>query len=275
MSDFNSLVEFIKVNAVAYAIRIAAAVVIFVIGKYIAKAISSVAFKGMVKTRMDETLSRFLKNVIYALLYVIVIIAALNSLGVQTASLVAVLGAAGLAIGLSLKDQVANFGAGVLIIMLRPFKVGDLVSTGGLLGVVEDIQIFQTIMKTYDNLTVMVPNSKIMGGDITNYTMKGTRMIPLVMGISYSDDIKTAKNVLLEIMNAHEKIFKDPAPSAGVLELADSSVNIYARSWVNNADWWEVKTELLESMKYGLEAAGITIPFPQMDVHVAKEEKEA
>lgn len=275
MNGLEGVLEFIKINATAYALRFMAAILIFLIGKYLAKFFASLFFKAMQKTRMDETLSGFLKNVIYAMLFAVVIIAALNTLGVQTTSLVAVMGAAGLAVGLSLKDQISNFGAGVLIVMLRPFKSGDLVTVAGQIGVIESIQIFQTIMKTYDNLTIMIPNSNIMNGEIINYSLKGTRMIPLVIGISYGDDIKKAKNIMLETMKAHEKVLKDPEPTAGVLELGDSSVNLFARSWVETADWWTTKADLLESIKTDLEAGGITIPFPQMDIYVHKTETES
>jgi small conductance mechanosensitive channel len=275
VNGLEGVLEFIKINATAYALRFMAAILIFLIGKYLAKFFASLFFKAMQKTRMDETLSGFLKNVIYAMLFAVVIIAALNTLGVQTTSLVAVMGAAGLAVGLSLKDQISNFGAGVLIVMLRPFKSGDLVTVAGQIGVIESIQIFQTIMKTYDNLTIMIPNSNIMNGEIINYSLKGTRMIPLVIGISYGDDIKKAKNIMLETMKAHEKVLKDPEPTAGVLELGDSSVNLFARSWVETADWWTTKADLLESIKTDLEAGGITIPFPQMDIYVHKTETES
>ncbi|QAR32155.1 mechanosensitive ion channel [Geovibrio thiophilus] len=275
MTNYEKILEQITAHAADYALRIVAAILIFYFGKYIAKFLSRVAHRGMKKTHMDETLAGFLKNVIYAMLFAVVIIASLNSLGVQTTSLVAVMGAAGLAVGLSLKDQVANFGAGVLIVMLRPFKVGDIVTTAGQTGSVLTIQVFQTILKTFDNLTIMIPNSNVMNGEIINFSLQGTRMIPLVIGISYGNDIKKAKDIMLETMSAHEKVLKDPAPSAGVLELADSSVNLFARSWVETGDWWNVKADLLEDIKINLTKGGISIPYPQMDIYIHKPEEEA
>ncbi len=262
-------------HAADYSLRLLAAVLIFYFGKYIAKFLSRVAHRAMKKTNIDETLAGFLRNVIYAMLFAVVVIASLNSLGVQTTSLVAVMGAAGLAIGLSLKDQVANFGAGVLIVMLRPFKVGDTVTLAGQTGTVLTIQVFQTILKTFDNLTIMIPNSSVMNGTITNFSLQGTRMIPLIIGISYGSDIKKAKDIMLETMRSHEKVLKDPEPTAGVLELADSSVNLFARSWVETGDWWATKADLLENIKVNLTNGGVEIPFPQMDVYIHKTEEEA
>ncbi len=275
MIDYEKIVSLITAHAADYALRIVAAVLIFYFGKYLAKFLSRVAHKAMKKTNMDETLAGFLKNVIYAMLFAVVVIASVNALGVQTTSLVAVMGAAGLAVGLSLKDQVSNFGAGVLIVMLRPFKAGDVVTLAGQTGTVLTIQVFQTILKTYDNLTIMIPNSSVMNGEIINFSLQGTRMIPLVIGISYGSDIKKAKDIMLDTMREHEKVLKDPAPSAGVLELADSSVNLFARSWVETGDWWATKAELLENIKINLTNGGVEIPFPQMDIYFHKPEEEA
>ena len=275
MIDYEKIIAQISIHAADYALRIVAAVLIFYFGKYLAKFLSRVAHKAMKKTNMDETLAGFLKNVIYAMLFAVVVIASLNALGVQTTSLVAVMGAAGLAVGLSLKDQVSNFGAGVLIVMLRPFKAGDVVTLAGQTGTVLTIQVFQTILKTYDNLTIMIPNSSVMNGEIINFSLQGTRMIPLVIGISYGSDIKKAKDIMLDTMREHEKVLKDPAPSAGVLELADSSVNLFARSWVETGDWWATKAELLENIKINLTNGGVEIPFPQMDIYFHKPEENA
>lgn len=275
MINYEKLLEQIMAHAADYSLRLLAAVLIFYFGKYIAKFLSRVAHRAMKKTHMDETLAGFLRNVIYAMLFAVVVIASLNSLGVQTTSLVAVMGAAGLAIGLSLKDQVANFGAGVLIVMLRPFKVGDTVTLAGQTGTVLTIQVFQTILKTFDNLTIMIPNSSVMNGTITNFSLQGTRMIPLIIGISYGSDIRKAKDIMLETMRSHEKVLKDPDPTAGVLELADSSVNLFARSWVETGDWWATKADLLEHIKINLTNGGVEIPFPQVDVYIHKTEEEA
>ncbi|WP_022851222.1 mechanosensitive ion channel family protein [Limisalsivibrio acetivorans] len=268
----NTYIDYLKVYVYPYAVDILAALLIFFIGRMLIRKISDLVYKMMQKSKLDETLAIFLKNILYTILFAAIIIAALNKLGIPTASLVAVLGAAGLAIGLSLKDSVSNFGAGVLIIMLRPFKAGDFVNIAGQMGVVENIQVFQTVLKTFDNLTIYIPNSTIMGTEIVNYTARETRMVNLIIGISYDDDIKKARDIMMETMAAHENTHDDPAPVTGVLELGDSSVNIFARSWVDTPNWWQTKTDLLQQIKENLEAGGITIPFPQMDVHIQKEE---
>jgi small conductance mechanosensitive channel len=197
-----------------------------------------------------------------------VIIAALGRLGVNTSSFVAVIAAAGLAIGFALQGSLANFAAGVMLIFFRPFKVGDYVEAGGVSGTVEEVQIFMTALKTPDNKAVVVPNSSITGGNIVNYSAKPIRRVDLVMGIGYGDDIKRAKQVLEQVVSEDDRVLDDPAPTIAVLELADSSVNFAVRPWVRTPDYWSVYFDLTERIKLEFDARGISIPFPQRDVHL-------
>jgi small conductance mechanosensitive channel len=257
--------------AVYWGIKIAGAVLIFIIGKWIAGKLTQFFGKLMERSEVDETLATFLKKLIYIGLLILVIIAALGTLGVQTTSFVAILGAATLAIGLALQSNLANFGAGAVLMIFRPFKVGDFVEAGGATGVVEEIGIFHTKMRTGDNREVIVPNSNIVGGNIINYSAKDTRRIDLVIGVSYEDDLKKVKEELWNILNSDERILKEPAPIVAVSELADSSVNFVVRPWVKASDYWPVYFDLLERIKTRFDEVGITIPYPQMDVHLKKE----
>jgi len=258
--------------AVQWGIRIAGAILVFIIGKWIAGKLADISGKLFEKSDMDETLAKFLQKLIYVGLLVLVIIAALGTLGVQTTSFVAILGAATLAIGLALQSNLANFGAGAVLMIFRPFKVGDFVEAGGATGVIEEIGIFHTTMKTGDNRQVIIPNSSIVGGNITNFSAKDTRRIDLVIGVSYEDDLKKVKEELWNILNADERILKDPPPTVAVSELADSSVNFVVRPWVKSSDYWPVYFDLLETIKTRFDEVGITIPYPQMDVHLKKEQ---
>lgn len=256
-----------------YGVKIVLAIVLFVIGRAVAKWISELAKKGFKKGKMDSTLVGFLGNIIYFLLFAAVVIAVLDVVGIQTTSLIAVVGAAGLAVGLALQGSLSNFASGVMLILFRPFKQGDFVSAGGETGIVEEISLFTTNMKTPDNKVVIVPNSAITSSSITNFSAKDTRRIDLVYGVSYTDDIKKVKEVIWDVLNAEERILKDPEPTVGVLELADSSVNFAVRPWVNAADYWGVFFDLNETMKQRFDAEGISIPFPQRDIHLFNEEK--
>lgn len=220
------------------------------------------------KRGADPMLASFVGSIVHILAVAFVVIAALGQLGIQTTSLVAIIGAAGLAVGLALQGSLANFASGVMIIAFRPFKVGDFVEAGGAVGVIEGIQIFSTQLKTGDNKTIIVPNAAITGGSITNYSTKDTRRVDLVFGIGYDDDIKKAKSLLEDIVNSDERVLKDPAPVIAVSELADSSVNFIVRPWVNSADYWGVYWDLTETVKLRFDAEGISIPFPQQDVHM-------
>jgi small conductance mechanosensitive channel len=222
------------------------------------------------KSNTDVTLVKFLGDLVYFALLVLVIISALGALGVNTTSFVAIIGAAGLAVGLALQQNFSNFGAGVVLLFLRPFKVGDFVEAGGAAGVVETIGIFNTTMKTGDNRVIIIPNSNIIGGNIVNYSKEPIRRIDLVIGVGYEDDLKLVKSTLEEIVTSDDRILKDPAPAVALAELADSSVNFNVRPWVNSADYWAVRSALLEKIKLTFDEKGISIPYPQMDIHMDK-----
>jgi len=251
-----------------YGLKVIAALAIFIIGKIIAKTVKSGTAKAMTKSGSDPILVSFTTNMLYAALLAFVIIASLGQLGIQTTSFIAILGAAGLAIGLALQGSLANFAAGVLMIIFRPFKQGDFIEGAGVAGVVEEVHIFNTVMRTGDNKTIIIPNGGLMNGNIINYSTKPTRRLDLVIGIGYDDDIKKAKLVLEELLLSEERILKDPAPTIGLLELADSSVNFAVRPWVNSADYWGVHFDLLERIKLRFDDEGISIPYPQQDVHL-------
>jgi len=251
-----------------YGLKVIAALAIFIIGKIVAKTVKSGTAKAMTKAGSDPILVSFTTNMLYAALLAFVIIASLGQLGIQTTSFIAILGAAGLAIGLALQGSLANFAAGVLMIIFRPFKQGDFIEGAGVAGVVEEVHIFNTVMRTGDNKTIIIPNGGLMNGNIINYSTKPTRRLDLVIGIGYDDDIKKAKLVLEELLLSEERILKDPPPTIGLLELADSSVNFAVRPWVNSADYWGVHFDLLERIKLRFDDEGISIPYPQQDVHL-------
>jgi small conductance mechanosensitive channel len=251
-----------------WAIRIVAALAILVIGNWLAKRLAVLFVKTMERNEVDVTLTKFLKNIVYYALLTAVVIAAAQKLGINTASFLAVVGAAGLAVGLALKDSLANFSAGVMLILFRPFKVGDAVTVAGETGAVEEITIFNTVMNTPDNQRKIIPNGIITSATITNITANDTRRIDMVFGIGYEDDIKAAEQVFTDMLKADSRVLSDPAPTVAVAELADSSVNFVVRPWVKTVDYWEVKFELTEKIKMALDEAGISIPFPQQDVHM-------
>lgn len=257
-----------------YAWPVVAAIAIFVIGRWVSALIRKGIERTMLKHQVDETLVKFAGNLAYVLLMVAVIIAALNQVGIQTTSLIAVLGAAGLAVGLALQGSLSNFASGVMLIMFRPFKVGDFVSAGGEMGSVEEIALFTTQLKTPDNKAIIVPNAQITGGTITNFSAKPTRRIDLVIGVSYSDDLKQVKAVLNDMLSSDERILKDPEPTVGVVSLGESSVDFAVRPWVNASDYWAVYFDLLQGIKERFDAEGISIPFPQRDLHVIKSDAD-
>ena len=258
-----------------YGLSILAAVVIFIVGKWIARIISNAIDKLLIKQKVDPSLSSFAKNLIYYALVAFVAIAALSKLGIQTASFIAVLGAAGLAVGMALQGSLSNFAAGVMILVFRPFKVGDFVSAGGAAGTVKEIQIFNTILGSPDNVKVIVPNAQITSGDIKNYSANSTRRVDLVIGVSYSDDLQKTRKVLEEVLASEAAVLKDPAPTIAVSELADSSVNFVVRPWVKSGDYWPTYFSLTEKIKNELDRNGISIPFPQRDIHVINESQGA
>lgn len=249
-----------------------AALAIFIIGRWVAKIAVKVARAAMSKARFDDTLISFLGNVLYGLLLAIIIISALGKLGVDTTSAAALLGGAALAIGLALQDQLSSFAAGVMLIMFRPFGKGNFVDIGGTLGVVEEIKITNTLLKTLDNQLVWVPNSDVWGNTITNFSAMPTRRADLTIGIGYGSDLKKAKEILMRLMEEDERILKDPAPTVLVKELADNSVNFAVRPWMNSPDWWVTRCELIEKIKLEFDANDIEIPFPQRSVHIVKQD---
>ncbi len=257
---------------IQYGVNIISALIILFIGNIIVKAVANSVAKVLDKKNMDKAVVEFVHGLVRYLLFVIVLIAALGRVGVETASVVAVIGAAGLAVGLALQGSLSNFAAGVLIVAFRPFKSGDYVEIGGVAGSVEAIQIFQTILKTPDNKMVVVPNSSVIGGAITNYSRHATRRVDLVIGVSYSADLKQTKQVIRDVLEKDERILKDPAIQIGVLALADSSVNFVVRPWCKTSDYWDVYFDSTQAIKEALDEAGIEIPFPQMDVHLNKVE---
>ena len=254
--------------AVTYGIKLLTAIAIFVIGRWVAKAITGFLRKAMSRAKADDMLIGFLGNIAYGLLLTFVVIAALSQLGIETTSLAAIIAAAGLAVGLALQGSLSNFAAGVMIIIFRPFKKGDYIEAGGTAGSVHDISIFTTTLKTPDNKTVIVPNSGVTGGNITNYSAEAKRRVDFVFGIGYNDDMKKAKTVLEQIIAADERVLQDPAPVVAVLELADSSVNFAVRPWVKTSDYWDVFFDITEAVKDTFDKEGISIPFPQQDVYM-------
>jgi len=248
------------------------ALLIFIIGRIVVGVAARTIGKALTAARIDPILVNFAVAVVNTALLVLVIIFALSQLGLDTTSLVALVGAAGLAVGLALKDSLSHFAAGVMLIVFRPFKLGDYVEVGGVAGSVDKISIFSTRLKTPDNKVVTVPNGNIFGNTMTNYSEESTRRIDLVVGISYGSDLLKAKHLLDDIVGSHDKVLKDPAYRIAVSELADSSVNFIVRPWVNAADYWNVRFELLETIKLRFDAEGIEIPFPQMALHINKPE---
>jgi small conductance mechanosensitive channel len=229
--------------------------------------LTSILQKLLTRSKMDSMLVEFVTSILRAILLLFVVIAALDQLGVDTTSLIALLGAAGLAVGLALQNSLQNFAAGVMLIVFRPFKAGDFVEAGGTAGVVESISIFSSTFRTGDNKEVIVPNGSIYGGTITNYSARETRRIDMVFGIGYDDDIRKAKDLLQQLVTADPRVLADPAPVIAVSELADSSVNFIVRPWVKTSDYWAVYWDLTEKVKLEFDANGVSIPYPQMDVH--------
>ena len=251
-----------------WGIKIGLALVIFVVGRWVAKLVANGVDKGLKKAGVDSTLTHFLHNVVYAALLVAVIIAAVDQLGVNTTSFMAILGAAGLAIGLALQSSLSNFSSGIMLILFRPFKAGDFIEAGGTLGTVEQINVFNTVMKTGDNREIIVPNAQIFGGTITNFSARATRRIDLIIGIGYDDNIAKARQIINDILKADERVLEDPAPVILVMDLGASSVDLAVRPWVRGEDYWTTRSDLLENIKTSLEDGGCSIPYPQQDVHL-------
>lgn len=252
----------------SWAWRIIAALLIFLIGRWVAKLVRNGIKRVMTRRGLDEMLVGFLGAILYSILLVAVIIAAVGQLGIQTTPLVAVLGAAGLAVGLALQNSLGNFASGVMLVLFRPFTKGDYVEAGGTSGTVDEVGIFTTVLNTPDNRKVIVPNGQITNDTITNYSAHATRRIDLIIGVAYGDDLRVAREAIDKTIRSHDKVLDDPEPIVWVMELADSSVNFAVRPWVKAEDYWQVRNELLEQIKGALEAAGCQIPFPQRDIYV-------
>ena len=266
--NFDELLPVIQANAVDYGLMFLKAILIFFIGKFIAKLLANIAGKLMARSGMDEMLHSFLGNIIYAILLAFVVIASIGALGIQTASLVAVIGAAGLAIGLALQGSLANFASGVLMIIFRPYKLGDLVNVAGTEGFVEEVDVFTTVLRLPDKTKIIIPNGQIMSDQIINYTDANLRRMECIVGIAYEADIDQARQVILDAVKNNEYVVDDPAPGVSVAELGDSSVNLAVRPWVESASYAPASHSINECVKKALDAAGISIPFPQRDVHI-------
>ena len=262
--------ENITTIAQEYGMRLAVAVLILIIGFAIAGIIANAVKKALEKNAKSPELSKFLGGVISALLKAAVVLAAVERMGVEMTSFIAILGAMGLAIGMALSGTLQNFAGGVMILLFKPFKIGDFVEMQGFSGTVREIQIFNTILMTGDNRKVIIPNSPIASGAMVNYSSEETRRVDFVFGIGYGDDIDAAKSTLMELVNADSRILKDPEPFLAVAELADSSVNFKLRVWANAGDYWAIYFDMQENVKKTFDKKGISIPYPQMDVHVAK-----
>ena len=251
-----------------YGVKVIAAIAIFIIGRWVAKGFQSLTKKLMDKKNVDPTITGFVGNLTYMALLVFVILAALGQLGIQTTSFIAILGAAGLAIGLALQGSLSNFAAGFLMLIFKPFKVGDYIEAAGVDGTVEMIQIFTTTLKTPDNKTIIIPNAGVTNGNIVNYTVKGTRRVDMVFGISYKDDIEKAKQIMADVLGKDDRILKDPPIQIAVSELADSSVNFVVRPWASIENYWGIYFDAMENIKKAFDEAGVSIPYPQRDVHM-------
>ncbi|MFB3124829.1 MAG: mechanosensitive ion channel family protein [Woeseiaceae bacterium] len=251
-----------------FGIRLIAAIAIFFIGRIVVRFVTKEIRKVMESQEVDKILQTFVSNLVYWALMIFVVIAAINQVGVQTTSLIAIMGAAGLAIGLAMQGSLANFAAGVLIVMFRPYRVGDFVEAAGIAGSVLQVGILTTVLKTGDNKQIIVPNAQIMGSIITNYSANDTRRVDLVIGIGYDDDIDKARDTLQALVDADDRILKDPSCLIAVSELADSSVNFVVRPWVKSVDYSAVKFALTEAIKKRFDKEGISFPYPQQDVHL-------
>jgi small conductance mechanosensitive channel len=266
--NIEQIIETITLWATTYSIKIVAAILVFLIGKWLAGKIAKLITTLLEKNNVDITLTKFLHSIIYYTLLVVVIIAVAGQLGINTTSFLTIVGAAGLAIGLALKDSLSNFASGVMLILFRPYNVGDYVTVGGVTGNVATIELFNTTLNTPDNQREIVPNATITSNVITNVTANDTRRVDLVIGIGYDDDIKKAKEILAKIVQEDARVLGEPKTKIAVSELADSSVNFIVRPWVKTSEYWDVYFDLLEKIKLTFDEEGISIPYPQQDVHI-------
>jgi small conductance mechanosensitive channel len=254
-----------------YGMQILAAVFILVLGLWLAKKLKALFARVLQKKEVDQTLIGFLSSLLYGALVVFVIIAAISKLNVQTTSFVAVIGAAGLAVGLALQGSLSNFASGVLLILFKSFQVGNFIKAGGEMGTVVEVGILTTELNTPDNVKIIMPNSQVLGGSITNFSAHSTRRVDMTIGVSYTDDLNKAKRLIEEVIEADERILKEPAPQVAVSNLGDSSVDFVVRPWVNTPDFWNVKFDFLQAVKEKFDQSGISIPFPQRDIHLFQE----
>jgi small conductance mechanosensitive channel len=259
--------QLLETYVLPWGINIAMALAIFIIGRFIAGILVNVAKKLMTKAKVDNILVNFIASIISSLLLLFIVIAALDRLGVNTTSMIALIGAAGLAIGLALQGTLQNLASGVMLIIFRPFRDGDFIEAAGVAGVVEEIGIFSITMRTGDNREIIVPNGEVYGGTITNNSKRETRRVDMVFGIGYDDDLLQAKEIIKKILAEDDRILADPAPTVAVGELGDSSVNFNVRPWCKTSDYWGVYGDIHEKIKLTFDAEGISIPYPQMDVH--------
>ncbi len=273
--ETDEILGVIQESGTDLALNIIAAIAIFFIGRWVIKLLHRLLVRGLEKAKVEPILIKFLGNIVYTVLLIFVILAAVNQLGVQTTSLIALLGAAGLAVGLALQGSLANFAAGVLLIIFRPYRVGDYIEGAGVAGTVDEVQIFTTILNTPDNRRVVVPNGQMMSGTITNYSSHPTRRVDLVASVSYDDDSDKVRAVLQEIVASDERVLPEPAPNIRMVAHADSSVDWIVRPWVKTEDYWGLYWDLTEKIKRRFDEEGITIPYPQRDVHLYHHDKTA
>ncbi|RMG36792.1 MAG: mechanosensitive ion channel family protein [Methanobacteriota archaeon] len=256
--------------AMLYAPKLLLAIITLIVGIWIINMVTRFFNRAMEKGKVDESLRKFLASMAGGILKVLLLISVASMVGIETTSFIAIIGAAGLAVGLALQGSLANFAGGVLILLFKPYKVGDVIEAQGYTGKVNAIQVFNTVLKTPDNKTIIIPNGAISGGSITNYSTEPTRRVDMVFGIGYDDDIQKAKNVLQRILDSDNRVLKDPAPMIALSELADSSVNFTVRVWCNAADYWGIYFDMQERVKLEFDKEGISIPYPQRDVHLYK-----
>lgn len=271
-SGLNAAVHVVATWGLGLLYNIIAAAIIFLLGCWIAKLLQGLCARLLARAKVDQTLIKFLSNIVYALLVALVVIAALSRLGVNTTSLAAVMAAAGLAVGLALQGSLSNFAAGVLLIIFKPFRIGDYVEAGGTSGVVEEIHIFNTMLCTGDNKQVIVPNSQVSATTITNYSTKNTRRIDLEIGCGYDDDLRMVRQFFEKLIAEEKRILAEPEPVIAVNQLGTNSVDFIIRPWVKRDDYWPVRWDLTEKIKLGFDANGFSIPYPQQDVHLHGEQ---
>lgn len=255
----------------SFSLKLVVALVIFYLGRWVAFGVSRLIGKALLLRHVDRAVVSFLTSIVNAGIMIAFALIALSHIGVQTASFIAILGAAGLAIALALQGSLSNFASGVLIILFRPFKAGDMVDVAGISGVVQRVDMFQTIFKTGDNKKIIVPNSQVTGGPIVNYSAEGKRRVDLTIGISYDSDLRKAKHILQQLVASDDRVLPDPEPVVAVAALADSAVQLIVRPWTKSVDYWPLYWDLLEQIKLRFDEEGIEIPFPQMSLHMKKE----